>query len=118
MMSERAWTALKPIIGDACEALPVIHPFAGTYFLIHVMRTIDALDVDASEVDRYQSGDKRIARIYRYSFRPKLIEGKHIFKLPRDCGRSLIVDDEFRKAVEANQLRGLRFRELPMCARS
>lgn len=114
MMSERAWNVLKPVIGDACEALPVAHPFHGTYYIIHVIRTIDALDADASEVDRYSGGDQRIARIYRYAFRNELIEGKHIFKLPMMSGSGLIVNDVFRKAVEDNGLRGLRFNELPM----
>lgn len=114
MMSERAWSVLEPIIGDACEALPVMHPFPGTYYLIHVMRTIDALDTDASEVDRSSVGDRRIRRIYRYAFKHDLIEGAHIFKLPLMSGSELIVDDVFRKAVEDHGLRGLRFKELPL----
>jgi hypothetical protein len=114
MLSERAWKILKPIIGDACEALPVLHPFRGTYYLIHVMRTIDALDASASAVDRSAIGDKRIRRIYRYAFKDDLIKGKHIFKLPLLSGSGLIVDDIFRKAVEDHGLRGLRFDELPM----
>ena len=114
MMSERAWNALKPIIGNVCEALPVAHPFQGLYYLIHVMQTIDALNTDASEVDRSGIGDNRIHRIYRYAFKNDLIEGKHIFKLPPMSGGGLIVDDVFRRAVEDNGLRGLRFRELPL----
>ena len=114
IMSERAWTVLKPIIGDVCEALPVKHPFQGSYYVIHVMQTIDALNTELSEVDRSSVGDNRILRIYRYAFKSDLIEGKHIFKLPLMSGGGLFVDDVFRKAVEDNCLRGLRFKELVM----
>ena len=114
MMSERAWNVLEPIINGDCEALPVVHPFPGKYYIIHVMRTIDALNADASEVDRSTIGDFRIRRIYRYAFKNELIEKVHIFKLPLLSGSGLIVDDVFRKVVEDNELRGLRFSELLM----
>lgn len=118
MLSDRAWKALEPVIGDVCEALPVNHPFTGDYFLIHVLRTIEALDEDASEVQRRSANDPRIRQVIRYAFRNDMIEGIHIFKLPNKQGSGLIVDDVFRKAVEDNGLRGLRFRELPLTQES
>ena len=118
MMSERAWIALEPVIGDLCEALPVNHPFEGKYFLVHVLRTIEALDEDASDVERRSATDPRIRQIIRYAFRNDLIQGIHIFKLPNKQGSGLIVDDVFRKAVEDNGLRGLRFRELRLTQQS
>jgi hypothetical protein len=118
MMSERAWTALKPIIRNGCEALPVSHPFTGAYFLIHVLRTIEALDEDASEVERRSADDPRIRQVFCYAFRNDKIEGIHIFKLPNKQGGGLIVDDLFRKTVEDNNLRGLRFRKLPLTQES
>ena len=116
MVSALAWTVLEPIIGDICEALPVVHPFkgAGKFFLLHVLRTIDALDESKSEVERRSIGDSRIRQIFRYSFRLAAIEGVHIFKLPNKSGSGLIIDDVFRDVVELNGLRGLRFRELTM----
>lgn len=117
MVSERAWKALEPVIGEVCEALPVGHPFTGTFFLIHVLRTIEALDEVASDVERRSADDPRIRRVFRYAFRHDLVEGLHIFKLPNKQGSGLIVDDVFRKAVEDNGLRGLRFRELPIARR-
>jgi hypothetical protein len=114
MMSERAWKLLKPLIGECCEALPVRHPFKGNYFIIHVMRTIDALDETKIEASRSSVGDNRISRIYKYAFKRDLIGDAHIFKLPLMSGSGLFVDDVFREAVEANGLRGLRFRELVM----
>lgn len=112
VMSERAWDALHPLISYCCEALPIIHPTGKPYFIIHVMETIDGLDADRSEVKRYTDGG--IMRVVRYSFKPEMLKGKHIFKLPLESGGELIVDDDFRRAVEANGLKGLQFKELPM----
>ncbi len=112
MASERAWKVLEPYIGRTCEILPVHHPFKGNYYLIHVLRTIDALDEINSLVERRSEDDSRIRHIIRYAFREELIEGIHIFKLPSKSGSGLIVDDVFRNAVELNGLRGLRFHEL------
>lgn len=114
MVSERAWLALEPVIGDGCEALPVNHPFTGRYYLIHVLRTIEALDENGSEVERRSTRDPRIRQVIRYAFRLEMLEGLHIFKLPNKQGGGLIVDDVFRKTVETNDLRGLRFRKLPL----
>ncbi|WP_165235743.1 imm11 family protein [Aquisphaera insulae] len=112
MFSERAWKALQPVIGGECEALAVHHPFNGEYFLIHVLRTADALNEVESEVERRSASDPRIRHIVRYAFRHEQIDNLHIFNLPNKSGGSLIVDGVFRKVVEEHGLRGLRFREL------
>jgi hypothetical protein len=113
VMSERAWHALQPLIGYCCEALPIIHSRGGPYYIIHVMETIDCLDVDKSEFTR-NAATGRVSHISRYALKEKLLVGKHIFKLPLESGADLIMDDEFRKTVEANGLKGLQFKELPM----
>lgn len=113
VMSTRAWTALRPLIGYCSEALPIIHPSGEEYFLIHVMNTIDALDVDVSEVSRTGEKIPLIQRVYRYAFHEEKLVGQPLFKLPFESGSDMIVDDEFRKVVEANRLRGLKFKELP-----
>src|SRR5438105_4293821 len=67
VMSKRAWDYLQPLIGYCCEALPIRHPTNKPYFIIHVMQTIDCLNVDKSEVTRYSDG--RIMEIDRYSLK-------------------------------------------------
>jgi hypothetical protein len=114
MLSERAWQVLQPVLCETCEALPVNTPFESRYFLIHVLSTVDALDEQASEVERRSIDDPRIRNVLRYAFRNELIAGLHIFKLANRQGGGLIVDDVFRNVVESNGLRGLCFRELPM----
>ncbi|MBX9788860.1 MAG: hypothetical protein K2Y37_08075 [Pirellulales bacterium] len=112
VMSERAWEALRPVIGYCCEALPIIHPTGKPFFIVHVMETVNCLDFDRSEVKRYSDGG--IMRIVRYALIDERLHGKHIFKLPRGNARDLIVDGAFRNAVEASSLAGLEFNELPL----
>ena len=112
VMSQRAWDVLRPLIRYCCEPLLIIHPAGEPYFIIHVMETIDCLNADRSEVIRYTDGG--IMQVVRYSFRPTMLNGKHIFKLPRESGAELIVDDVFRNEVESKGLLGLQLKELPM----
>lgn len=113
VMSQRAWEVLRPLIGYCCEALPIIHPTGKPYFIIHVMETVDCLDADRSDLTR-NATTGRVNRIYRYAFKSGMLQGKHIFKLPLESSGELIVDENFRRAVEANRLRGLEFKELPL----
>jgi hypothetical protein len=112
VMTEHAWDSLRPLIGYCCEALPIVHPSGEPFFIIDVMDTVDCLDGDRSEVKRFTDGG--IMRVVRYSLRKETAQGKHIFKLPGHSGGELIVDEEFRRIVESNGLKGLLFKELPL----
>ena len=111
LMSERAWKTLRPLIGDWCEALPVVHPTGKPYFIIHVMATVDALDIAQSDVTR-NATTGRVNRVFRYAFKHDILRGRHIFKLPIESGAELLVDENFRKATEDNGLKGLQFKEV------
>ena len=113
IMSQRAWDVFLPLIGDCCEALPIDHPSGKPFYIIHVMKTIDALDEKRSELSRSRISG-RVSRTYKYAFKPGLFSGKHIFKLPHMSGGELLVDDEFRRVVEDNNLEGLLLKPLPM----
>jgi hypothetical protein len=113
VMSERAWEVLRPLISYCCEALPISHPTGKTYFIIHVMDTVNCLDAAKSDLTR-NATTGRVNRIRRYAFKSGMLHGKHIFKLPLESGGELIVDDVFRNTVETNDLKGLRFKELPV----
>jgi hypothetical protein len=113
VMSQRAWDALLPLIGESCEALPIVHPTGDPYFIIHVMETVDCLDTSNAQVTR-NAVTGRVSRIFRYAFNHNFPAGKHIFKLPIESGAELIVDDDFRRAVESSGLMGLKFEPLPL----
>jgi hypothetical protein len=112
LMSLRALNSLLALIGDCCEALPIKYPSGEAFFIIHVMRTIDCLDFELSELTRNEVTG-RVNRIYRYAFTPDMLQGKRIFKLPLESGGELLVDDEFRYQAERSGLKGLLLEELP-----
>jgi hypothetical protein len=112
VMSKRAWDTLSPLIRYCCEPLAIVHPSGKPFYLVHVMDTLDCLDFDRSDVKRYTDGG--VMRIVRYSFKRGMLNGKHIFKLRRDIGGELLVDDDFRIAVECHGLKGLVFRQVPI----
>jgi hypothetical protein len=113
VMSKRAWEALSPLIGNCCESLPIVHPTGNSYSIIHVMETIDCLDISKSAFTRNRTTG-RINRIDRYAFKANLLTNKHFFKLPLECGADLILDDDFRKIVQQNGLIGLSYSPIPM----
>lgn len=112
VFSQRAWDVLEPLIGYCSEALPIRYPTGQPFYIINVMDIIDCLDEERSEVKRYTDGG--IMRVVSFCLKTDLLHGKHIFKTPLKSGADIIVSDEFRRWVEENNLRGLRFRELPM----
>ncbi|WP_406699077.1 DUF1629 domain-containing protein [Singulisphaera sp. Ch08] len=111
IFSERAWDSLRPVIGGYCEALPIVHPNGKPHFIINVRKFIDCIDTEKSQMRRYTDG--MIMKLIKYSFNSNLDHNFHIFKLPRETAGELLVDEEFRRAVEANGLRGLLFEALP-----
>ena len=56
VFSQHAWDVIHPLINCRCEALPIIHPSGKPYYLIHVMETIDCVDVGRSKVDLFDDG--------------------------------------------------------------
>jgi hypothetical protein len=109
IFSARAWDILSRRIECRWEALPLSHPRLPPLYLIHVMETIDCVDVDRSEYYRHPSGG--MGRIARFYLKPEKLEGKHIFKTPPESGHDLLVDDVFREIVQQHGLTGLTFRQ-------
>jgi len=72
------------------------------------MDIIDCLNEEQSEIRR-STIDGRINRIFKYAFKPNMLEEKHIFKLPLKSGSDLIISEQFRRVVVESNLRGLLF---------
>jgi hypothetical protein len=109
VFSARAWEILSRQIDCRWEALPLVHPDSLPLYLIHVMDTIDCVDLDRSEVTRYSRD--RVMQVERFCLKPDMLEGKHVFKTPEGSGHDLLVDDVFREIVQQNGLNGLTFRQ-------
>jgi len=110
VFSERAWESLYSLVNGSVEALPLIYPSGETYFAINVLDVVDCLDLTKTKLTR-NDVTGRVSSIQEYHFRPHLLTGKHMFKLPETKALEVLVSEEFKQAVEANGLKGLIFRK-------
>ncbi len=110
VFSARAWETLRPLVGASVEALPLDCPAGPSYFAINVLDHVEALDHDRSEVERFDDG--RVMAVDFYAFKPGLLRGKHVFKLPETARIEVLVSNDFKELVEKHCLTGLIFKEL------
>jgi len=104
-MSMKAKSILEPLVGNTVEFLP-FETSIGPYYAINVS-WVDCLDIRHSDVKRFSSG--RIMRVNKYSFFNAPMLGIHLFHVPELRASEYFVSNEFKKLVEANDLRGLIF---------
>jgi len=107
--SQRAWGILHPLIGNDVEALPLRHPDPSRIlWAINVLRIVDCLDIQrtALECDEVL-GTVLWASDHRFRTPPPT--DAHIFKTPQTAGVEVFISEEFRRVVEANDLKGLLF---------
>lgn len=79
ILRRTAVDALSDILRQHGELLPIDCPDAELWFY-NCTRVVDALDVDASIVHRFDNG--RIMRISKYAFHCDALAGIDIFKIP------------------------------------
>lgn len=91
------------------ELLPLSCDDAELY-VYNVLRVIDALDEDHSELVRFSSG--RILKIVHHAFRPEAIQNVHVFKIPQMLRGSIFVTKEIVAAVRSAGLQGTEFEQV------
>jgi hypothetical protein len=74
-------------------------------------RLLDALDEEASSVRRFDSG--RLMRITHHVFRPEVVRGVDVFKIPNLRSSPTFVSEAFVKLWQEAGLRGLEFDPVP-----
>jgi hypothetical protein len=107
-VSERALKVIEPLVRDSIEALPlecVDYP-ERRYYVLHVTKVIDCLDVERCEGSRM--GDI-FTWINRYAFKPGTTEGHHLFRVKQQRLGPNLASEEFRQLVESSGLVGLNF---------
>lgn len=109
VFSKRAVDFLKEILTPNGEILPIqIQCGLGEYFAFNVTSVLDVLDVDASEIKYFSSGE--IMAINRYKLRMvDRLRNATIFKLPQDALISVFVTETFVDAVREGKLSGFYF---------
>jgi hypothetical protein len=101
-----AATRLGGVLDRYAELLPLTCPDADLV-AINVTCVLDALDVERSAVERLPSG--RIFQVFHHAFRPEVVAGRPIFKIPDLRVSPIFVDESFVKAWNDAGLSGLAF---------
>jgi hypothetical protein len=108
-ITEKSKVALENLIKDSVELLPLT--FEGqSFYILNVVNMVDGLDKQKSEYDTFDDG--RIMHVTKYEFKPEIVRGHHIFKIPEFERGRIYVSDEFKKVVDENNLIGYDLDEL------
>lgn len=91
------------------ELLPLACPYARLH-VYNPTRILDALDENASDIVRFSSG--RIMTVQEYVFRPHVVAGVDLFKLPNLRASPTFVSEEYVDAWSSAGLVGLEFKQV------
>jgi hypothetical protein len=104
VFSERAVAALKPYLTGNGELLPLETDF-GEFWAMNVTTVLDALDEEQSDI-QYASFARFIWEVRKYVFRPEVIGGAHMFKIPQLLTGPVFVTDGFVDTIDRVGLQG------------
>jgi hypothetical protein len=111
VLSPRAWECLRPLVGGYVEPLPVKCK-KGDLYLLNVLADCPHFDQARSEV-RWDDYLQAVIGVYKYAFTPEAVFTEHLFRIGTQDKRTYVTE-VFRQAVEANNLNGLTWIEIPM----
>lgn len=109
LLSERAISALGPLLSDAGYFLPTELAADTCYKLFICEREIDALDQERSDLTRFEDG--MVWKVLRYELKPDLLRDMHVVRLKHRRSR-VFVSDHFVQQVDRHHLTGFVFREV------
>ncbi|MCT4583683.1 MAG: hypothetical protein N4A54_02050 [Peptostreptococcaceae bacterium] len=112
MFSKRAKDVLEEIIKDDVEFVEANYEDE-IYYLVNILSFLDIIDVERSKIRRLKTGLP--VEVKEYEFREGVLENQKMFKFylnKRVKGSEILVTDEFKKAVEENNLSGFKFIEV------
>jgi hypothetical protein len=96
---------LEPHVAQLGEFLPLRCKEA-EWVLFNVMRKIDALDVERSKLSYFKSSPGEVMSLLEPAFKPELLHGELIFRIPQRGGSDVFVTDAFASLVEQHGLTG------------
>ena len=109
VLRERAVAALGPLLERDGELLPLACEDADLW-LFNALTVVDALDEERSELFRFDDG--AILDVTRYEFRPDVVAGPAVFKVPQLLRGPLFIGDELATAMSTAGLSGPELVEL------
>ena len=105
VISERGKQHLSNFFNESGELLPVILN-SERYYIHHVTKVLDALDLNKSEVERFSSG--RLMRVIKYVLKENIVDNHDIFRLI-GVKRLVFASERFVHAVKEGGLLGFKF---------
>ena len=112
VMSLRAYQLLQHLLGPNIEVIHAEHP-RHQYVVLNLLETVDAVDMASSQISNRTFPFIGRANIDKYYLRHDIVKGRHFVRIAHPI-TSVLVDDDFRSAVEIHNLRGLRFDPVPL----
>lgn len=113
IFSERTVQKLGEFLdGNDVELLPLHTIKNKKYYAVNVLKVLDCIDGDRSEVKRFRSGE--IMKYKKYAFKEDQVKGQDIFKLvdheeKKIFSTQIFVSDRFRDKVKESGLTGFDF---------
>ena len=110
VMRPRLVELLQNVLAGDAELLPLACPDAELKVL-NVLRVVEALDVERSEIVRFPSTG-RIMKVKSHVFQAERLDGVKVFKVPELLRGATLVTDEVVEVVQRSGLKGVAFRLL------
>lgn len=110
LFNEKAVEALMDLLNESVELL-LCYFENSRYYVANVVNVIDALDKDKTQFKMFSTGEKSV-ECEKYVFKPEIVDGQHIFKIPLGNSIYIFVSDEFKRRVEETKLKGFIFVEV------
>lgn len=107
IVSERLKRCIQQFADSDVEFLPLLIDGEAGYSYMNVLRVIDALDVDNSELRRFDDG--AIMYVVKAQYHETLVDGHDIFLLPNY--RGVYVTEQLRQYIEESNVVGATFRD-------
>lgn len=109
ILNEKSYKALYPYLKNHSQIFK-IKSDNKIFYVVNVIDIIDCLNYDKSELKYFSSG--RVMDVEKYVFKTEKLKNATIFKLPEFPKSISYVTEEFKKAVEKNNIKGFKFKEL------
>jgi len=117
IIDTRAIEALRPILEQSCELLPLLPHKGESLQVMNVLDCVDCLDEEKTRRAIDSASGMKLTIIEEFHFDSSSIRGSSLFKLPKRPEFFTVtglVDPqiEFRSVVEREALTGIKFEEL------
>lgn len=110
ILNEKSYKVLYPYLKNHSQIFK-IKSDNKIFYVVNVIDIIDCLNYDKSEL-KYFSSSGRVMDVEKYVFKTEKLKNATIFKLPEFPKGISYVTEEFKKAVEENNITGFKFKEL------